>query len=182
MCPQRENPKTNIDTAIASVYRELEKIAAGQLKRERAGHTLTPSALVNEVYLRLAKSDLTWNSSEHFFAIAANAMRQLLLNHAIARLADKRGGGWQRMTLTIGLNEHDSQNADAQAPEDVIDLDAALTALEARDKRQAKIVALRYFAGLSIEDTAKVMALSVATIKRDWLIAKLFLRAEIDRQ
>jgi RNA polymerase sigma factor (TIGR02999 family) len=163
---------------IDLVYPELRKIAAQHLSRERAGHTLQPTALVHEAYLRLAQreSGKQWNDRTHFFAVAARIVRAVLVDHARARHAAKRGAG----AFSIELSD---EVAKVQAPPvDLLDLDAALAALEALDPQQGRIVELRHFAGLSIEETASVLGVSPSTVKRDWLVAKTWIRRHMTRR
>jgi RNA polymerase sigma-70 factor, ECF subfamily len=164
---------------IALVYGELKRLAASQIRHERGDHTLSATGLVHEAYLRLAQANTHWESRAHFFGIAANAMRQVLVDHARAHRADKRGGDWIKLTLTGVQSEIEGAAVGGDGAVDVLDLDSALNELEARDPRLAKLVALRYFAGLSIEDTATTMGLSPATVKREWLVAKLFLKRKL---
>jgi len=153
------------------VYPELHRIAAQHLLHERQGHTLQPTALVNEAYLRLAhRPDKQWQDRTHFFAVAARIVRSILVDHARARQTAKRGSG----AVTIVLSD---AAAHVPAPEvDLLDLDAALQALERLDPQQSRIVELRYFAGLSIEETADVLGVSPSSVKRDWVIAKTWIR------
>ena len=150
-------------------------------------HTLSATGLVHEAYLRLAESSPQWESRGHFFGIAANAMRQVLVDHARAHRAEKRGGDWLKLTLTSAMPEIEGKSGEShdgintENPVDVISLNDALIELELRDPRQAKIVELRYFGGLSIEDTAATLNLSPATIKREWLVAKLYLKRKLDK-
>jgi RNA polymerase sigma factor (TIGR02999 family) len=155
------------------VYPELHRIAARYLSRERQGHTLQPTALVNEAYLRLAQHapGKEWTDRTHFFAVSARIVRAVLVDHARARHAEKRGAGAQMVEL--------SEEAVANAPAplvDLLDLDAALTSLEQLDAQQSRIVELRHFAGLSIEETAAVLNVSASTVKRDWVAAKTWIR------
>jgi len=153
------------------VFTELRVLAGIYLKRERPGHTLQPTALVNEVYLRLVdREQVTWENRAHFFGLAARMMRRLLVNHAEARRAEKRGGGAAKVSL-------DEAVLPGCAPEvDVLGLDAALQELERLDPRQGQVVEMRYFSGLSIAETAEALQISPATVKRDWETAKLWLR------
>lgn len=153
------------------VFTELRVLAGIYLKRERPGHTLQPTALVNEVYLRLVDLEqVTWENRAHFFGLAARMMRRLLVNHAEARRAEKRGGGAAKVSL-------DEAVLPGCAPEvDVLGLDAALQELERLDPRQGQVVEMRYFSGLSIAETAEALQISPATVKRDWETAKLWLR------
>ncbi len=166
----------NLDALMPAVYAELRRLAAHYLKGERPGQTLQPTALVNEAYLKLLKDrPERWQNRAHFCAIAAHAMRQILIERARARDALKRGGGQPRVTFDEGLP--------AVAPGssvDVIALDNALERLAALDAGQAKIVELRYFGGLSIEETAEAMGISPATVKRHWAVARAWLAKELE--
>lgn len=166
----------SMDRVFPLVYDELHNVAQRQLRSERTDHTLSATALVHEAYLRLAGADgIEWSSRAHFFAVAARAMRRILINHAEARNSQKRGGQWQRVEL--------SADAAATHDEDValIDLDRALTRLAALDERQCRIVECRYFAGMSIEETAAGLDISVATVKRDWTMARAWLNRELSQ-
>lgn len=164
-----------LEQLIAVVYPELHRIAAQHLRRERPGHTLQPTALVNEAYLRLAQQpDKQWNDRAHFFAVAARIVRNVLVDHARARDAVKRGSG----ALTVVLSESAAQ---VRAPEvNLIDLDTALRELERLEPQHSRIVELRYFAGLSIEETAAVVGVSESSVKRDWVLAKTWIRRRLD--
>lgn len=151
-------------------------MAARQMYRERDDHTLSATGLVHEAYLKLSCSNVKWESDAHFLNIAARTMRQVLVDHAHAQQTDKRGGDWVRLTLTAALPEIDDQHPLDENPVDVVALDDLLTKLEAVDARQAKLVELRFFAGLSIEETAVAMNLSPATVKREWRSERLFLK------
>jgi RNA polymerase sigma-70 factor (ECF subfamily) len=159
------------------VYDELRRLAAGYLRRERKGQTLQPTALVHEAYLRLiGPGDHPWAGRTHFLAIAALSMRQVLVDRARRRAAAKRGGDAQRLTL-------DDTILAARPAGDAIDLvalDDALTRLEALDPLQARIVELRYFGGLTVEETAAAVELSPATVKRHWTLARAFLKKALD--
>jgi len=161
---------------VELVYPELRRIAARHLSRERPDHTLQPTALVNEAYLRLAQQHpgKTWEDRTHFFAVAAHVVRAVLVDHARARNAVKRGSGAVGVALTEG------SAAVAAAPVDLLDLDAALRSLEALDAQHARIVELRYFAGLSIDETAQALGISPMTVKRGWLAAKTYIRRHLD--
>jgi RNA polymerase sigma factor (TIGR02999 family) len=153
------------------VYPELRQIAAKRLSRERRNHTLQPTALVNEAYLRLAqRAGTPWQGRTHFFAVAARIVRSVLVDHARARLAAKRGFN----PVVVELAESDA--GVPPPPVDLLDLDAALTALERLDPQQSRVVELRHFGGLSIEETAEVLRVSPSTVKRDWLVAKTWIR------
>lgn len=165
----------SLQTLMPLVYGELRRLAAHYLRGERPGQTLQPTALVHEAYLRLLKDRPDrWQNRAHFSAIAAHAMRQILIDRARARDALKRGGGQPRVTFDESLP--------VQAPDGSIDLlalDAALERLAALDPQQARIVELRYFGGLTIEETAEAMGASPATIKRHWTLARAWLLKEL---
>jgi RNA polymerase sigma factor (TIGR02999 family) len=167
---------TALSQLVELVYPELRRIAARHLGGERRGHTLQPTAIVHEAYLRLAQQEpgKQWQDRAHFFAVAARVVRAVLIDHARARKAAKRGSGLASLELTIA-------DASVEAPPvDLLDLDTALRALEALDADQGRIVELRYFAGLSIEDTAEALGMSPSTVKRGWLVAKTFIRRHLD--
>ena len=161
---------------ISYVYDELRRLAGGFMRRERAGHTLQPTGLVHEAYLRLLPDQQTdWRDRAHFLGVAATVMRRILVEHARERNAVKRGGPGQQR---VELKEDCGASIAAQSVE-VLDLDRALVRLAAVDERLSKVVELRYFAGLSVEETAEVLSISPKTVKRDWAIAKAWLKAEI---
>ena len=156
------------------VYEELRRLASGYLRQQRVGHTLQPTALVHEAYVKLIANDAGWQSRDHFLAVAATAMRQILINHARDRRAAKRGGGeWARVTLDEALAQVEMDGLDA------IDLDEALTALAKEDERQARIVELRVFASMSIDDVARVLDVGMTTVKSDWLFARAWLKRRL---
>jgi RNA polymerase sigma factor (TIGR02999 family) len=155
------------------VYDELRRLAAAYMRRERPGQTLQATALVHEAYLRLAGAGTPWTDKRHFIGIAARSMRQILVERARARGAQKRWAGLNRVTLTDALAV--AADAEGMLPA----LDEALTRLETIDAEQAKIVELRYFGGLSIEDTAEALGISPATIKRRWTLARAWLFREL---
>jgi RNA polymerase sigma factor (TIGR02999 family) len=165
-------PPTASEVAPA-LYHELRRLAAAYIRRERPGQSLQATALVHEAYLRLAGAGTPWTDRQHFLGIAARSMRQILVERARARGAQKRWGGVNRVTLTdtIAAASHE----DALLPA----LDEALSRLDAIDPEQAKIVELRYFAGLSIEETAAALNLSPATVKRRWTMARAWLFREL---
>jgi RNA polymerase sigma-70 factor (ECF subfamily) len=167
-----------VDRLMPEAYQELRRLAAAYLRRERPGQTLQPTALVHEAYLRLAKDKPgRWQNRAHFCAIAANAMRQILVERARARAAIKRGGGQPRVTLVESL---DGGAADGRpAPVDLLAVDQALERLAALDEQQARVVELRYFGGLSVEETAQALRISPATVKRDWSVARAFLAQQL---
>lgn len=167
-----------LEVLMPLVYDELRRLAAHYLRGERPGQTLQPTALVNEAYLRLLKDRPDrWQNRAHFCAIAAHSMRQILIERARARDALKRGGGQPRITFDESLN------AAADAPTlDILAVDMALERLAAIDADQARIVELRYFGGLSIEETAEAMGSSPATVKRHWAVARAWLARELGVQ
>lgn len=157
------------------VYPELRKIAASRLRGERPDHTLQPTSLVHEVYMRLAHdSEREWADRTHFYAVAARVVRAVLVDHARARRRIKRGSG----AVSVELSD---VHAAVPAPGvDLLDLDAALKELEAIDAERARIVEMRHFAGLSIEETAEALGISPSTVKRGWLAAKTWIRHRLD--
>src|SRR5437667_8288612 len=155
------------------VYDELRRLAGAYMRRERPGQTLQATALVHEAYLRLATAGTPWHDERHFFGIAARSMRQILVERARARGAQKRWGGLDRVTMTDALAV--AADAEGMLPA----LDEALTRLEQVDAEQARIVELRYFAGLSIEETADALGMSPATVKRRWALARAWLYREL---
>jgi RNA polymerase sigma-70 factor (ECF subfamily) len=160
------------------VYDELRRLAASYFRRERPGQTLQATALVHEAYLRLiGEKTHNWQNRTHFLAIAALSMRQILVQRARARKAAKRGGDPERIVLDEQLLP---APAAAQQEIDLVALDAALEKLAALNQRQAKIVELRYFGGLSVEEVGDVLDISPATVKRDWTLARAWLRKELD--
>jgi RNA polymerase sigma factor (TIGR02999 family) len=163
------------DELVSAVYGELRRRAGAYLRHERPGHTLQPTALVHEVYLRLVdQKSVRWESRSQFFGLAAQLMRRVLVDHARARSAGKRGGGLMPVTF-------DEEVAGPGAGVDVAALDEALLALAALDARQGRVVELRYFGGLSIEETAEVIGISPATVKREWALAKSWLFRELSK-
>ena len=159
------------------VYDELRRIAGRYMRRERPGQTIQATALVHEAYLRLLKDRAKdWRTRAHFVGIAANAMRQILVERARARGAAKRGGGREKVTIDEGIVAGPSQ------PIDVEVLDEALERLAALDARQARIVELRFFGGLTVEEAADVLGISPATLKRDWTVARAWLKRELDER
>lgn len=166
---------TALEALYRSVYAELHRMARANMRREQAGHTLQPTALVNEAYLRLAPADSGWESRRHFFGAAAEAMRRILVDHARQRMANKRGAGYERVTLAGAALDVPA----AEEGVDVLQLDGAIEELRGESTRLADLVNLRFFAGLSIEDAARALAISPATAKRDWAFARAWLYKRI---
>lgn len=161
----------SLDRLLPVVYDELKRIAARLFKDERAGHTLQPTALVHEAYMRLIKDgeNVSWQSRAHFFGIAAESMREILVNHAYKRNAQKRGGGLTRIELD------ESVSFSFERDLDVLSLNECLERLARLDEREARIVELRFFGGLTIDETAAVMDISTATVEREWKVARAWL-------
>lgn len=160
------------------VYEELRRIARRHMRQEQAGHTLQTTALVHETYLKLAGRQPRWQNRAHFFAIAARAMREILIDYARTRNRDKRGGGLRPVPL-------DGSDGGAVMPperlQELIDLDEALKGLAALAPRQSRVVELRYFGGLTVEDTAEVLGVSPGTVATEWRLARGWLRSELSR-
>jgi len=166
-----------MEDLLPLVYVELKRIAARQLQRERPNHTLSATALVHEAWLELSNLDrIKWQNRSHYLALASQAMRRVLIDHAVARRAAKRGGGQPIETL----EDDPLVLVDARA-EELLDLDQALERLGALDARQVRIVECRFFGGMSIEETADALQLSPATVKRDWTLARAWLNRELSR-
>jgi RNA polymerase sigma factor (TIGR02999 family) len=163
-----------LDKLIPIVYAELRRQAAGYLRRERPGHTLQTTALIHEAYLRLInQKDVRWQNRAHFYAISAKLMRHILVDHARSRQAAKRGGS------NIKLPLEEAMIASKGREVDLVVLDEALESLAAIDPQQSRVVELKFFSGLSVEETAEVLGVSPRTVKRDWNMAKAWLRREI---
>jgi RNA polymerase sigma factor (TIGR02999 family) len=169
-----EPDRQSADSLLPIVYQELRRLAASYLRRERPGQTLQPTALVHEAYLRLLKDrPERWQNRAHFCAIAAHSMRQILIERARARNALKRGGGGARVTLDEALVAGQDPSVD------ILALDQALDRLQALDREQARLVELRFFGGLTVEETAEAMKISPATVKRHWAVARAWLAREL---
>jgi RNA polymerase sigma-70 factor (ECF subfamily) len=165
-----------LDDLLPLVYGELRRQAARYLRRERQNHTLQPTALVNEAFIKLVdQRNVRWQNRAHFFGVAAQAMRRIVIDHARTKQRIKRGGVQQAVTLDENLIAVDAKLVD------VLALDEVLTRLAAVDERQARVVELRFFGGLSVEETAEVMDISPATVKREWSMAKAWLYNELSR-
>jgi RNA polymerase sigma-70 factor, ECF subfamily len=162
--------------ALPQVYDELRRLAAFYLNRERRDHTLQPTALVHEAYLKLAEQDSAkWNDPLHFRAVAANAMRQILVDHARRRGTDKRGGDWVRVTFSEAVT------AGAEPDVDVLALDEALAELGKLDERKSRVVELRFFGGLTCEEAARALSIAPKTAEADWYMARAWLRQQLNR-
>jgi RNA polymerase sigma factor (TIGR02999 family) len=163
-----------LDALLPVVYGELRRVAANQLQKERADHTLQPTALVHEAYLRLIdQREVDWQNRAHFFSIAAEMMRRILVNYAIQRNAQKRGLGVTKLSLEEAASFSDEKDFD------LVSLDDALKQLAEYDADAARIVELRFFGGLTIEETAEVLGISDSTVKREWRMAKAWLKAKL---
>jgi RNA polymerase sigma-70 factor, ECF subfamily len=180
----------------ALLYRELRSLAQKHLRRERPNHTIQRTALVHEAFVRLvSQQSVDWRNRAHFFALASTVMRRILVDHARARLASKRGGGTPVLSLddlTAPPEESDlmgpsaveyisDQGDEGDSDEDLAAIDEALTRLAAIDNRQVQIVQMRYFGGLTIEETAQALEISDATVKREWALARAWLKRELSR-
>jgi len=163
-----------LDKLMPIVYDELHRQAARYLRHEREGHTLQTTALVHEAYVRLiGQAEVRWQNRAHFFGIAAEMMRRILVDYARKRQALKRGGDALKLTLNEALDSSSEQKLD------LISVDEALTKLAGMDKQQARVVELRFFGGLNVDETAEVLSISPRTVKRDWKVAKAFIRREL---
>lgn len=165
-----------VDALLPVVYDELKKLAASYLRRERVGHTLQPTALVHEAYIRLIdQTRVNWQNRAHFFGVAANVMRRILVDHARKHNAGKRGVEYQKFSLDENVNKA------VEISNELIALDDALNELAKVDPDNARLVELRYFGGLTFEETAEVMNVSVITVKRHWRVAKAWLYGQINQ-
>jgi RNA polymerase sigma factor (TIGR02999 family) len=172
-----EGDRAALNQLTPLVYTELHEIAHRYMQRQPVGQTLQTSALVNEAYLRLANVEgVRWEDRTHFFAVSAQVMRRILVDAARAHLANKRGGYFEHVRLD------ESMDASPQNSEDLVALDDALKTLEEMDQRKARVVELRFFAGLSLEQTAETLEISVPSVKRDWKLAKAWLTRELSRR
>jgi RNA polymerase sigma factor (TIGR02999 family) len=180
----------------ALLYRELRSLAQRHLRRERPNHTIQRTALVHEAFVRLvSQQSVDWRSRAHFFALASTLMRRILVDHARARLSSKRGGGAPVLSLDELTSPPDEDDApgpseveaisdksdEGDSDEDIAAIDEALNRLAAIDNRQVQIVQMRYFAGLTIEETAQALEISDATVKREWALARAWLKRELSR-
>jgi RNA polymerase sigma-70 factor, ECF subfamily len=173
----RNGDQTALDRLMPLVYEELRRMANHYMRNERRGHTLQTSALVNEAYLRLVDHEnIEWQNRAHFFGVAAQAMRRILVDHARTRNYQKRGGGAQQVSLDEAMTLAGDRAAE------LIALDDALRELAKMDERKSRVVELRYFGGLSLEETAEALSVSIPTVTRDWNTAKAWLMREISRK
>lgn len=169
-----EGDQEVLDELMPLVYEELRRQASRHLRKERPNHTLQTTALIHEAYLKLIGQEVNWQNRSHFFAIASQAMRRILVDHARTRHREKRGGIVENLPLEEAL----AAGAEGKSI-DLVELDEALTRLAKFDERQAKIVELRYFSGLSIDETAEVLGVSNSTVRADWTMAKAWLKIEL---
>ena len=166
-----------VDLLLPVIYDELRKLAANYLRRERPDHTLQPTALVHEAYIRLVdQTRVNWQNRAHFFGVAAQIMRRLLVDHARKHNAEKRGQDFQKLSLDENIDKAVERSAE------LIALDDALQSLAEFDEQKARMVELRYFGGLSIEETADVLGVTPTTIKRHWRFAKAWLHGEMQKK
>ena len=167
------------------LYRELRSLAQRHLRRERSNHTIQRTALVHEAFVRLVnQQSVDWRSRGHFFALASTVMRRILVDHARARLSSKRGGGLPVESLEEieeGTEPADQSGGDSDSDEDITAIDSALTRLASIDDRQVQIVQMRYFGGMTIEETAQALDISEATVKREWTLARAWLKRELSK-
>jgi RNA polymerase sigma factor (TIGR02999 family) len=173
--PTRSDDGVGAGTAAGEVYEQLHRLAEGYFRQQPRGHTLQPTALVHEAYLKLAnQTGGRWKDRTHFLAVAATAMRQILVDHARSRVAARRGGGCQRITLDEAVLPSTDRDVDLLA------LDEALERLARLDERKARVIELRFFAGLSVEETGAALGVSPITIKRDWSMARAWIERELE--
>ena len=166
-----------LDDLLPLIYGELRRLAASYLRRERAGHTLQPTALVHEAYLRLVdQTQVRWQNRAHFFGVAAQMMRRILVDHARASVAAKRGGDVERLSLDENID------VTGERARELVALDEALERLAEIDPEKSRVVELRFFGGLSVEETAEVLGVSAPTVKRHWRMAKAWLYGQMQQQ
>lgn len=173
----RNGSEDAVAKLVPLLYRELRRMAAAYLSGERRNHTLQPTALVHEAYLRLVhQENVQWQNRQHFFGVAAQVMRRILVDHARGHQAVKRGGAVPKVSLEKAIVISKERNAELLA------LDEALTRLATVDHQQARIIELRFFGGLTVEETAQALGISPATVKRDWNMAKAWLNREVRKE
>lgn len=169
--------KAALDEMLPLVYQELRRIAVNRLRQERPNHTLQPTALVNEAYLRLIdQTSVNWQNRAQFFGLAAEMMRRILVNHAHQRQAAKRGGGAVRVSLEVAVNSFQ------QTDVNLVALDEALQNLATIDQRKSQIVELKFFGGLTVDEIAEILQVSSDTIERDWKLARAWLHLELSNK
>jgi RNA polymerase sigma factor (TIGR02999 family) len=172
-----DGKRTAADALLPLIYDELRSLAANYLRRERPNHTLQPTALVHEAYLRLVdQTHVNWQNRAHFFGVAAQMMRRILIDHARAHGAGKRGQDFQKISLDDNIDKAAERSAE------LIALDDALNALAVVDEQKSRIVEMRYFGGLTFEETAEVLGISAVTVKRHWRMAKAWLYGQMQKQ
>jgi RNA polymerase sigma factor (TIGR02999 family) len=171
-----EGDSSALDRLLPLVYEQLRQLAEHQMRQERMDHTLTPTALVHEAYLKLVQLErIDWRGRAHFFGACAGAMRRILISYARMKKADKRGAGSEHVPIDNVILAAQSR------PAEVIALDEALTKLEQLSERQARVVECRFFAGMGVEETAEAIGISPATVKREWTAARAFLNRELSQ-
>jgi RNA polymerase sigma factor (TIGR02999 family) len=172
-----DGDRAALDRLFPIVYENLRQMAQRELRRERSDHTLNPTALVHEAYLKMVQLEqISWQGRAHFFGACAQAMRRILISYARMKKADKRGAGSEHVQID------DVVVAARTRPASLVALDEALTRLEAMSERQARIVECRFFAGMSVEETAEALGTSAATVKRDWTVARAWLNRELGEE
>ena len=171
----RDGDAAALERLVPLVYDELRRIAARQLRGERNNHTLQPTELVHEAFMRLVRQNVTWQNRAHFFGVAAEIMRRLLVDHARRKQAEKRGSGVEAIVLD------DQMEWPVGKDVNIIALDECLTALAAVDPQQSRVVELRFFAGMSVDESAEVLGISASTVKREWRMARAWLLREMQR-
>ena len=168
-----------LENLLPLVYRELHQLASRYLRRERSDHTLQATALVHEAYLKLIdQREVKWQNRAHFYGVAAQAMRRILVDHARGHMAAKRGSGG----VKLSLEDNEAAIVSAEKAEELVALDEALNRLSEIDPQKSRIVELRFFGGLSIEETAEVMGVSAPTVKRQWRMAKAWLYGQLSNE
>jgi RNA polymerase sigma factor (TIGR02999 family) len=173
----KQGDQVSLDQLVPLIYVELRRIASGCLRKERSGHTLQPTALVHEAYIRLIdQTQPDYQSRAHFFGIAAQVMRQILVDHARSRNAAKRGGGVEKLPLDL-----DSLSLSADRPEQLLALEDSMQALAKFDAQKARLVEMRFFGGLTAEESAQIVGLPVQTVRRELRVAQAWLKRELDR-
>ncbi len=173
-----ETHTPSMEEMFLLVYKELHQLAARKLRSERDGHTLSTTALVHEAWLELNKLNrIQWQNRSHFLAVAAQAMRRILIDYAVARRREKRGGG----QIMLSLDDADALAIAHERADELVELDEALARLQAISDRQARVVECRFYGGMSVEETAEALDVSPATVKREWTIARAWLNRELQR-